>query len=92
LYLNEASDDGVLGWQWRQLDHMQTICTSLLRDNHTNTSSLAFHRPDETDNHTNTSSLAFHRPDETDNHTNTSSLAFHRPDALPGAQPTVSAH
>jgi len=46
----------------------------------------------KTDNHTNTSSLAFHRPDETDNHTNTSSLAFHRPDALPGAQPTVSAH
>jgi len=25
--LNEARDDGVLGWQWHQLDHMQTICT-----------------------------------------------------------------
>ena len=28
------------GMQWHQLDHMQTICTSLLTDNHTNTSSL----------------------------------------------------
>ena len=26
---NQARDDGVLGWQWHQLDHMQTICTSL---------------------------------------------------------------
>jgi len=24
--------------QWHQLDHMQTICTSLHTDNHTNTS------------------------------------------------------
>jgi len=23
--------------QWHQLDHMQTICTSLLTDDHTNT-------------------------------------------------------
>jgi len=38
LDLNEARDDGVLGWQWHQLDHMQTICTSLQTDNHTNTS------------------------------------------------------
>jgi len=38
LNLNEARDNGVLGWQWHQLDHMQTICTSLLTDNHTNTS------------------------------------------------------
>ena len=30
------------GMQWHQLDHMQTICTSLLTDNHTNTSSLNF--------------------------------------------------
>ena len=29
LDLNEARDDGVLGWQWHQLDHMQTVCTSL---------------------------------------------------------------
>ena len=29
LDLNEARDDEVLGWQWHQLDHMQTICTSL---------------------------------------------------------------
>jgi len=38
--LNEARDDGVWGWQWHQLDHMQTICTSLQTDNHANTSSL----------------------------------------------------
>jgi len=31
--------------QWHQLDHMQTICTSLQTDNHTNTSSLNFYRP-----------------------------------------------
>jgi len=46
LDLNEARDRGVLGWQWHQLDHMQTICTSLQTDNHTNTSSLNFYRPD----------------------------------------------
>ena len=46
LDLNEARDDGVLGRQWHQLDHMQTICTSLQTDNHTNTSSLNFYRPD----------------------------------------------
>jgi len=40
LDLNEARDDEVLGRQWHQLDHMQTICTSLQTDNHTNTSSL----------------------------------------------------
>jgi len=27
LDLNEVRDYGVLGWQWHQLDHMQTICT-----------------------------------------------------------------
>ena len=32
--------------QWHQLDHMQAICTSLQTDNHTNTSSLNFYRPD----------------------------------------------
>ena len=31
--------------QWRQLDHMQTICTSLHTDNHTNTS-LSFYTLD----------------------------------------------
>jgi len=46
LYSNDARDDGVLRWQWRQLDHMETICTSLQTDNHTNTSSLNFYRPD----------------------------------------------
>jgi len=40
LDLNEARADGVLGWQWHQLDHVQTVCTSLQTDNHTNTSSL----------------------------------------------------
>jgi len=34
------------GWQWHQLDHMQTVCTSLQTDNHTHTSSLNFYRPD----------------------------------------------
>jgi len=33
---------GVWGWQWHQLDHMQTICTSLQTDNHTSASSLIF--------------------------------------------------
>ena len=41
LDLNGVRDDGVLGWQWHQLDHMHTICTSLQTDNH-NTSSLCF--------------------------------------------------
>ena len=45
LDLNEARDGGVLGWQWHQLDRMQTICTSLQTDNH-NTSSLNFYRLD----------------------------------------------
>ena len=36
----------LLGWQWHQLDHMQTNCTSLQTDNHTDTSSLSFYRPD----------------------------------------------
>jgi len=40
--LNEASGDGVLGWQWHQLDHMKIICTLLQTDNHTNTLSLKF--------------------------------------------------
>jgi len=39
LDLNEARDNGFLRWQWRQLDHMQTICTSLQTDNQTNTPS-----------------------------------------------------
>jgi len=42
LDLDEARGVGVLGWHWHQLDHMQTICTLLLTDNHTNTSSLFF--------------------------------------------------
>jgi len=46
LGLHEAKGDGVLGWQWHQLEHMQTICTSLQIDNHTNTSSLVIYRPD----------------------------------------------
>jgi len=37
LDLNETRDDGVLGWQWHHLDHMQTICTSFQTDNQTNT-------------------------------------------------------
>jgi len=46
LDLNEARDDGGFGMEWHQLDHMQTICTSLQTDNHTNTSSLSVYRPD----------------------------------------------
>ena len=38
----EARDDGNLGWQSHRLDHRQTVQT----DNHTNTSSLNFYRPD----------------------------------------------
>ena len=34
------------GMQWHQLDHMQTICTSIQTDNHTNTWSLNFYGPD----------------------------------------------
>ena len=45
LDLNESRDGGVLGWQWHQLDRMQTICTSLQTDNH-NTSSLNCYRLD----------------------------------------------
>jgi len=44
--LNEARDDGVWGWEWHQLDHVQTICSLLQTDNHTDTSSLSFCRPD----------------------------------------------
>jgi len=44
--INVVRDDGLWGWQWHQLDHMQTICTSLQTENHTNTSSLNFYRPD----------------------------------------------
>jgi len=33
LDLNEARDYGVWGWQWHQLNHMQTICTALQTDN-----------------------------------------------------------
>jgi len=36
----------MMGWQWHQLDHMQSICTSLQTDNHASTSSLSFYRPD----------------------------------------------
>jgi len=41
-----GKNDGVLGWQLHQLDHIQTICTSFQIDNNTNTSSVNFYRPD----------------------------------------------
>ena len=41
---DKARDYGVLGWQWHQLNHMQTVCTLLQADNHANTSSLNFYR------------------------------------------------
>jgi len=46
LALNEARDGRVLGWQWHQLHHMQTICTSLQTDNHTTPNHSIFYRPD----------------------------------------------
>jgi len=46
LDLNEATDDGVWGRQWHQLDRMQKICTSLQIDNHINNSTLNCYRPD----------------------------------------------
>jgi len=36
---------GIWGWQYHQLDHMQTICTSLHADNPTNTLSLGLYKP-----------------------------------------------
>ena len=33
-------------WQWHQLGRMQ-VCTSLHTDNHTNTPSLGFYKPDD---------------------------------------------
>jgi len=44
--LNEARDGWGIGMHWHQLDHMQTICTLLQTVNHTNTSSVDFHRLD----------------------------------------------
>jgi len=44
LDLKKARDDGVLGRQWHQLDHMQTICTSPRTGNRTSTSSLNVYR------------------------------------------------
>ena len=38
LDLNEAREDEVLRWQWHQLDHIQTTCTSLQTDNHNDSS------------------------------------------------------
>ena len=46
LDLHKARDDGVSGWQWHQLDHMQTTCTLLQTYSHTNTSSPNFCRLD----------------------------------------------
>jgi len=40
-----------LGMQWLQLDHVQTMCTSLQTDNHTKTSSLSFYRLDALPNY-----------------------------------------
>ena len=46
LAFNEATDNGGFGMQWHQLNHMQTICTSLQTDNHASTPPLVFYRPD----------------------------------------------
>jgi len=42
LDLNEARDDGIMGWQRHQLDRMQIICTLFQTDDHANTPSLNF--------------------------------------------------
>ena len=42
LDFTEARDSE---WQWHQLGHMQ-VCSSLQADNHANTPSLSFYRPD----------------------------------------------
>jgi len=34
----------MMGWQWRQLDHLQIIGISLQTDNHDSTSPLSFYR------------------------------------------------
>jgi len=36
----------MMGWQWRQLDHVQIICISLQTGNHVSTSLLNFYRLD----------------------------------------------
>ena len=46
LQVQGNRNPSIPGLQWHQLDHMQTICTSLQTGNHTNTSSLNFYRPD----------------------------------------------
>ena len=43
--------------QWHQLDHMQTICTSLQTDNNTNTLSVNFYRLDALPDHQPTVSI-----------------------------------
>jgi len=43
LDITEARDSE---WQWHQLGHMQTICTSLQTDNHASTLPLSFYSPD----------------------------------------------
>jgi len=46
LDLNGARDNGVLGWHWRQLDHLLIICTSVQTENYTDAYSVNFYRPD----------------------------------------------
>jgi len=36
----------IMRWQMRQLEHTQIICILFQTDNHANTSSLNFYRPD----------------------------------------------
>jgi len=38
-----SGNDGVWGWQWHQLGHMQ-VCTSLQTDNHASTPPISFYR------------------------------------------------
>jgi len=80
---------------------MQTICTSLQTDKHTNTSSVNVYTNLDLNKARDDGVLGWQRHQldhmqtictslQTDNHTNTSSVNVYRPDALPDAHPTVS--
>ena len=47
LDLTEPRYDGGMGWQWHQLDHMQTICTSLQTDHSIFTGRMLFLTPNQ---------------------------------------------
>ena len=89
LDLNEARDGGVWRWQWHQLDHIQTICTPLQTDNHTDTDYMDF---TETRHSGSGISWAICKSAPRSRQITTPApnhSVFYRPDALPAAQPTA---